>query len=423
MEITRLEDKRPRGKRLSFPWMLALALATGVISGAFVAAFYFIVIVVIWQRALSGAFFPGGMVALPVIALLLGGLMLAYFVKSDVNPPVESVLESYHGRKKLDLALAPGKLASSAISIGLGGSGGLVGPLFYGGGAIALWLYGLFGFDNKDEEAKKVVLMSGAAAGFSAALLAPVSAAIFAFELPYRRGVSARNIAPALVASIASYAVMAIFYGRGPFLPASIARFTFVDLISAAFIGALCGAGARIFMMFYATVHRGFDVSRAWLPSKMLLGGAITGAVAYFAFLMTGTPFVLGYGREPIAATLALAYNPIVYLGLLMLKIGATAATLGSGAFGGTITPMILMGALLGAAWGRAIPFGTAALMPVIGMGGFFAAGYNAPVTAAVLVVELSGSPAALIPALVTAVVAWLVSGLGSVVTLVHSPS
>jgi CIC family chloride channel protein len=144
------------------------------------------------------------------------------------------------------------------------------------------------------------------------------------------------------------------------------------------------------------------------------MGGALVGAIAI------AVPEVGGNGYEPLNAILDVQ-PAVAWLALLMVaKVVATSGSVATGIPGGVFTPMLLVGAALGAVWAQAIgawssPHATAGSFMLVGMAAMTAASIHAPLTAAVMIFELSGDYLLVLPLLLATVVATSVSrALGS---------
>ncbi len=411
-----MEKEREVGK-LGFPLVLLMALLVGTATGLIVALYYVLAISLIWGRVLPALFAPGAVVIFPAAGLFFAGAVLSFMARGDVSQGSESVREDYReGMGKVDRGVALWKTASSVLAVGFGGSAGISDPSIYAGASIAKYLHGILGIDPKDTETFRAVLMAGAAAGMAVAFRSPLAAALMAMELPIKKAYNIGLALPALISSLASYAISASIIGMQPLLPVkSMGSFTVGDVVSAAAVGLICGLAGRLYVVLYDMVRSAFEGSRVRLYVKTLLGGLATGFTAFFGFIFSGSPYVLGIGYEALRATIELTYGPIVLVFLIFFKAVATVSTLGSGAFGGMIEPLILMGAGTGAAWGEAVPLGSAGLLSIAGMAGFFSAAYKVPLSSAVLAVELTRDPSVLVPALATSLVAWAVSGSDSV--------
>ncbi|MHB0975607.1 MAG: chloride channel protein [Candidatus Aquicultorales bacterium] len=399
-------------KRSGYQWLLATSLAVGLATGLLGVAFYYVTVRLIWGRFLP-ALFGVGVFFIPAVGLLFGGLML-YFGACDYCPSgSDSVLEAYHDPdRRFSVSKAPWKAASSIPVIGLGGSAGISGPLIYMGAVVAQVLHELFDLDPEKKEVFQALVISGAAAGFATAFRAPIAGAFFAIELPEKKGYSGRLFLPALVSSLSAYSVTYLAFGYRPlFLAPGISAFTAESLFAAVAVGFLCGLMVRLFGLFFEAARESFESGRVTRYLKTFAGGVAVGFAGFLGILLTGAPVVLGPGYEGIRFSIALLYGSWLFALVVFLKAVATVATLASGAFGGLIEPQLFMGSATGGLIAQSGFMRSRELVPVIGLGAFLAGGFNLPVTAAVLAVEVSAAPAALLPAFIAAAVAWAASG------------
>ena len=102
------------------------------------------------------------------------------------------------------------------LLLGLGGSSALEGPSIYGGGALGSWLWTKVRFFRRDPRNRRIMLISGAAAGMAAVFRAPLTGIIFALEMPYKDDLAHEALLPSLIAAVVSYATLASFLGAGP---------------------------------------------------------------------------------------------------------------------------------------------------------------------------------------------------------------
>ena len=137
------------------------------------------------------------------------------------------------------------------------------------------------------------------------------------------------------------------------------------------------------------------------------MGGLLVGAIAMWL------PAVVGNGYEPLNQILDSGIAVSAVIVLLIAKMIATSGSVASGIPGGVFTPMLLMGAALGAGWSRLASFGSvsdAGSYALVGMAAATAASIHAPLTAAIMVFELSGDYLIVLPLILATVVATAVS-------------
>jgi CIC family chloride channel protein len=178
-------------------------------------------------------------------------------------------------------------------------------------------------------------------------------------------------------------------------------------------------------MIFVRLLYGAEDFFDSWktVPEwvRPAIGGALLGILALSYPLVTGitwegTPQVFNVGYDVIESVLANQLSLGTVLALLVLKLLATSLTLGSGGSGGVFAPSLFIGAMLGASFaqvaellvpGIAAPPGAYAL---VGMAAVFAASSHAPITAVLILFELTGDYRIILPLMLTVVIATLLS-------------
>lgn len=360
---------------------------------------------------------PFTIVMFPAAGLLISGLLLQ---KASDNPSIqgtEEYIDAYHEHKGVfSYRSVPGKVLAAIATVGFGGSAGMEAPSIYLGGAIGSFVVmklRRFGFSEDDV---KRMAVAGAAAGVSAIFKAPLTGVVFALEVPYRDDMAHEALIPSLVGSVTAYLVLVQFLGTEPlfrvterYLPSG------TDLGYALLLGLIIGLVARLFIYSLHAVEAFAGRSRLQLWMRTALGGLVCGLLALVGFGLFGRASVLGTGYEEIGRLVSGTSGPLEAVEFLFLKVGATVATLGSGAAGGLFIPMIAMGAAAGATMRGLVPSSSGPLFPIVGMAAFLAVGYSTPIAAAVFVAESTGGAGYLIPGLVASVVAYTVAGRVSV--------
>ena len=172
------------------------------------------------------------------------------------------------------------KLLAAVTTVGFGGSAALEGPSIYGGGAIGSWLWtrlkrlGL----KLEPRDRRIMLISGAAAGMAAVFRAPLTGLIFALEMPYKDDLAHEALLPSLIASVVSYAVLVAFMGTAPlFAFGGAAPFSDRDLLWSALLGVICGFIAMNFANGFRRTRNFFVNLRTPHTVKLLIGGLLTG--------------------------------------------------------------------------------------------------------------------------------------------------
>ncbi len=297
-------------------------------------------------------------------------------------------------------------LASMAI-ISSGGSVGREGPIILISASLAAVVASLFRFTR---ERWSLLVGCGVAAGMAAAYNAPIGASVFALELIL--GNFAMDVfAPVVVASVTSTFVQRLVLGVHPTY--EVPEFGLAstwELPAFLALGLLCGAAGVFFRKSLEFSERMFKKLEVPPFLKLPIGGLVVGAIGI------GWPYVWGNGYETVDLILHQRLGLSMIFLLLVLKIVATAVTVGSGGIGGVFTPTLFVGAAVGALLGGALaallpgrvaPFGAYAL---VGMGGLVAGTTHAPIMAILMVSELTEGYGIVLPLMLCCIVSSLVA-------------
>jgi chloride channel protein, CIC family len=335
---------------------------------------------------------------------LLTGLGQLMLVSQSSGNAIEITTALWFNAGRLPAMRTAGSAVLSVIVVGMGGSLGREGAPKQIGAVAANLLVDRF---RLSDEQRRLLVACGAGAGMAAAYNVPLGGALFALEV--LRGVLAlRLVLPAVTASLIATMIASIVVPTAPTydLPA------FQNSAYILYWAILAGPVAGIVSVLYVRAIKEADRLRpkgSWRLVAPAMVFCMLGAASVWF------PELLGNGKD--VAQLAFAGNvgPALIVILLVLKPLATASCLGSGAPGGLFTPSLTLGALLGGAlgyawtWlGPAIPFGQCA---IIGAGAVLSATTQGPISAAVLMIELTGNDRAfLLPMLIAIASATLVS-------------
>ncbi len=398
-------------------YMVALAGSLGVISGG---AAYLLVrtIGLITSVALLGEFHWGEIPPLSdlepsprlVIAAVIGAIIVSSIALWEpiirghgIPEAMEAVLRR-QSRIRPRAALA--KPLSAAVAIGTGGPFGAEGPIIVTGGALGSLIGQVVKVSPSE---RKILLASGAAAGMAATFGAPLAAVLLAIELLLFE-LSIRSLIPLVVASSIASGIHAAFFGEGPLFSAPAHDYAGLDLLPLyALLGLACGLVAVIIAKgLFASEHffRRLSVPIFWQP---VIGALVFSSIGLFV------PRALGVGYEVIddvlAGNLALTTLAVV----LVAKLVAWWVALGSGTSGGTLAPILLMGATFGgffAALSLEISPGlniSQGAFAVVAMAAVFGAATRAPFTAIVFVFEITRDFNVIMPLMLATVLAALV--------------
>ncbi len=305
------------------------------------------------------------------------------------------------------------QILSSACTIGSGGSIGREGANSQLAATVAALIarWGRVG-----SRPRAVLLGCGVAAGMATSYNAPITGAMFVMEVVL--GNFAMDVfAPIVVAAVLATIVRGGLrdgpnLGHFEGISTKIAELPWQLVLAAILLGVLCGIGGIVFRTALASGRRLFARVPPFLPLRLALGGLVVGAIG---ILM---PEVWGNGFDVIAE-LATGHPVVgVVLTLFAWKLIATVATVGSGGLGGIFTPNLVVGAAFGALFAHLLGQVTTISEPesasfvFVGMAGLTAATMHAPVTAVVLVFELTHHLELTLPVMLCSIVASVVASM-----------
>ena len=301
--------------------------------------------------------------------------------------PADTIYAAHHKAGVLDLKGGFGSTLASFISISGGASVGIYGPLVHFGATVSSFIRRQTFIPKIPHD---IIIGSGVAAAISAGFGAPLAGIIFAHETVLRH-FSMKAVAALAIASMAAnYSATEIGIVSPPLLLTAI-PFEMSDILSSlALIGPLAAIVAVIFMkliLFLGTI-----------PSKIHLKSWQAPIVAGFACGLCGMVFseVLGLGTETLMSVIT-SEQIIGYLfALLIGKLILTSICIGFGFFGGTFSPALFLGGVLGAIIFQlpmtSINPDLLSVLAVSGMAAVSSSVIGAPITAIILVLELTGS-------------------------------
>lgn len=348
-------------------------------------------------------------IALPLLGAGLAGSLSAAAAKLKGGHGVGEVMEAVVlGRGRISLRLTLLKALGSWLAIVSGGSVGREGPLIQFGGGLGSTLGHLL---RLRERQIRALVAAGAAAGFAAAYNTPIAAVLFVVEVV--SGLVALDLVlPALIATPIATALTRLAIGGGPIYgQRSFSMNSNAELALYAGLGLLAGVVGPLFMMLLTTGEALFARVSRHRPVRAALGGGLVGLMAL------ALPQVTGNGYEAINLILGQQLSVGLMVLLLFAKALATTASVASGSPGGVFTPSLFLGAALGGALGQLISRfglpsseGAVAAYALVGMAAMIAATTHAPLMATVLVFELSGDYAIVLPLLTACAIATVLS-------------
>lgn len=294
--------------------------------------------------------------------------------------------------------MAPLVLIGTWVSHLFGASVGREGTALQMSGSLSDGLSKLLRLTPAD---RRMMLIAGLAGGFGAVFGVPVAGAVFALEVQHVGRMRFEPIIPALSAAIVGDRILTALGYHHTRYAAMLPHVTPWLLLRVAAAGMAFGLVAAAFSGFTHTLKSTMARHVTWAPARPLMGGiVIIALVTIFGHRYQGLSL-------PLLAQ-AMAGHHLSFA-VVALKLLFTVVAVGTGFFGGEVTPLFVMGATLGAA--LALPLGiTGPLLAGVGFCAVFGAAANAPIACIILGVELFGA-GAIVPLAVGCVIAYIVSG------------
>lgn len=410
--------------------LLILSILVGGCTG--LAAVFFIKLIYAIQGfsyISLGEFFPalGNWVYLlmPIAGgLCVGPLILfAQEAKGHGVPEVMQALILRGGRIRARVAAA--KILASALCIGTGGSAGREGPIVQVGSALGSSLGQIL---HLSDERIRNLVACGAAAGIAATFNAPIAGVAFAIEV-LMCGLQVRHFGNVVIAAVsASIVSHALLGNRVAF---AVPVYTWHNPLELIFYLVLGLCAAVVGIMFIRMLNFSENLFDGWQVPQLIkpaVGAAFLGIIGFAymhlpgaaAPLTTGShggsgaivPHMYGSGFPFIELAIQGQASFWILLLLIFLKPLATSFTLGSGNSGGVFAPSLFIGAMLGGTLGNIFDkvFPTIAGSPgayaLVGMAALFSATARAPLTAMLIVFEMSNDYYMILPLMIAGITA-----------------
>jgi CIC family chloride channel protein len=348
------------------------------------------------------------LLVLPLAGLVVGRVVQTFAPEAEGHG-TDAVINAYHrGRAVLRKRVVPVKLLTSMITIGSGGSAGREGPVAQVGAGFGSYLADLLRLGYHD---RRVLVVSGMAAGIGGMFRAPLGAALFAVEVLYSDpDFESEALIPAIISSIVSYVVVASLTGWDAIFHTAHVPFGRPhELLAYLVLGMIVAAVGYIYVkVFYGMRDRVFAPMPIPAWTKPAVGGLL------LALLALAVPQVLGGGYGWLQLTMDNQLPLKILVLLLPAKILATSFTISSGGSGGVFAPSLVIGGVTGAIFADLSARLAPQLAPppaacvLVGMGGFFAGVAKVPIASLIMVAEMSGSYGLLVPMMLVSSVAYL---------------
>ncbi len=406
-----------RARQAEYSFMVIMAVLIGIGGGFAAILFRFLIEGATWTFSGGATASPDGFAGLawwwlllmPAVGGLLVGPLVHYLAPEARGTGVPEVMEAVGLRGgNIRKRVAVFKALAVAICLGSGGSAGREGPIVHVGAAIGSLLGRIFSVPVRN---LRTFVGCGAAAGIAATFNAPIAGALFAGEVILGRFGVVRFSA-IVISSVVATVISRHYIGD---LPAfHVPTFTLAHTHELLFYGAVglmaAGVGCSFIWILGAT-RRLFARLPVHPVYKPAIGGLLVGGLALLV------PQVLGVGYGSINHAMQGLLPWTLLLAMLGAKLAATSFTLGSGGSGGIFAPSLFLGACLGGLTGAGLSawlpgqVGNPGSYALVAAGALVAATTRAPITAIIIIFELTNNYTIILPLMIACILATLLAG------------
>jgi chloride channel protein, CIC family len=391
-------------------FFLLLAVVIGIFSGLSVVLFR---IAIDWVRIvlLGSSLAPPWfrVVTVPAVAGIFVALLVVYAFPASRGSGVnqtKAAVYIYDGYIPFQTVI--GKFVTCALAIGSGQSLGPEDPSLQMGAGIASAMGRRL---QLSQEKVRLIAPVGAAAGLAAAFNAPISSVLFVIEEVLGTW-SAGALGAIVLAAVSSVVTMRWFLGSDSLFRVPPFRMQHpAELLAYGALGVVGGGVSLVFLKWIAWARPRLETLPPWTRFvKPAAAGLIVGFVGIWV------PQVMGAGYPVIDQGIHGEFAWKILLLLALLKVVVTGISFLSGAPGGMFAPTLFIGAMLGGAVGAVEQhfFHRLAAAPgafaLVGMGTLFAGFLRIPITSVFMVIEVSGNYTAVLPVMISTMIAYLVS-------------
>jgi len=341
-------------------------------------------------------------ILIPAIGGLIVGLTGVIF-KSAKGHGVPDVIKAIALNQRINPLVAVIKSFTSAVTLGSGGSAGREGPIIQIGAALGSGVGKIFKFSTIR---MKVAVASGAAGGLAATFNAPIGGAMFAAEILLGE-FGIRTFSPIIISSVIATAISRSHLGNAvTFAAPEYHLKSILELPMYVVLGLFCAVIGVFFIRFFYSMEERFEKIPIPTYLKPALGGLLLGILAVFF------KEIMGVGYDSIHEILASNKFGVILLLLIFLKIIATSFTLGSGGSGGLFVPSLFIGAASGGfiGWIFNIIFpgitASSGAYALVAMSAMLGATIRAPLTAILIIFEITQSYEIILPLMLSTIVA-----------------
>ncbi|KAA3618192.1 MAG: CBS domain-containing protein [Calditrichaeota bacterium] len=345
----------------------------------------------------------------PTVAGFIVGLIIHFVAKEAKGHGVPEVMEAIALRNGIiRKRVAAAKLVASSLYIGGGGSVGREGPVIQIGSAIGSAIGQFF---NVNSQRMKTFVACGAAAGIAAAFNAPIAGALFSLEI-ILGDFAVPKFSPIVIAAVTATVVSHTFLGdHTAFQVPEYHLVSAYELIPYALLGIFAGLVAWLFIKTLHSSEEFFDKFKYPIYVKTMVGGLIIGIIGCFI------PHIYGVGYDTMDNALKGNLMGYTLLLLVFAKIFATSVSLGSGGSGGIFAPSLFIGTSAGGFFGVVVHSlfpevtATPGAYALVGMGAVVAATTHAPITAILIIFEMTNDYNIILPLMISVTIGTIFRG------------
>lgn len=392
-------------RELTYQQMILASAVIGLAGGLVATAYYYVLescLHLVWHTLpdFIEPLFP----SIPTwnyvwIATTIGGFFVGLTLHLMGLPgEVSFVVDKVHNPGRIEMRQTPAMIVASLVSITAGGSAGPEAPLVQVNGSLGGWLAKKL---NLSLTAMRVLTFCGMSAALGAFFGAPLGGAIFALEIPHRRGLEYYEaLIPAVLSAILSFAVFRFNTGLtigGIYHFAAHPKLELINLAQGAIFGALGALVAVIFVL----VFRGVGYLSEFIAHRTILLATLGGlSIGLIALVFPQTLF---FGEKEIITIVETGstFGVTMLLGIALAKMLAISCTLHSGFRGGFIFPLFYIGAAVGLAVALGVPQVHPTISMVCMMAAVNVAITKTPISTSIILSVLSDT--AMVPVIVIA--------------------
>ena len=359
----------------------------------------------------------------PGIGMLLSLLFVKYVVKDNIGHGVTKVLQAVSkNESKIKSHNMWTSMLASSVTIGFGGSVGAEAPIVYTGAAIGSNVARYMGLSYKN---MTILLGCGASGAVAGIFNAPLAGVLFTLEI-LLFNISMTSILPLLLSTISATVVSYVCLGMTPPFECTLTPFSMGNIP----FYVLLGLFAALFSVYFTRMTLWLEdkiktinnVYVRWAMSATCLGLLIFLFPPLFGEGYSDVRGLLNGGMPNLEGQTVLAFFmhsawsvPVFFLLILLLKVFSMSLTNAGGGVGGTFGPTLFIGAIAGFVVSRTINLiagGPIPLVPennfvLVGMAGLMAGVMQAPLTAIVLIADMTGGYELLIPLIITSTISY----------------